>query len=640
MLRLIIPALAGGMIGGGLVGLIEAVYLTLNDGYERWTLPFCTMAYYSIWGLLVGLAFFCAVAFTIIVFKVKLRSRQVFAVFASAMVVYLSLFPAGGSFAGLFGIRPVSIVGILVISAAVAVLYVAAFYVFKTVYNLFSKIYKNAALPILIIHICVLLIAGAAAMASPVKPDGSMPYIKPSGHRLTGKPNVVFLLVDCLRYDWISPSGYDIYTPAMRSLADDGIKFNNCISNSNWTMPAVASILTSLEFKDHGAITIFSRLSDQPKTLPEELSKKGYFTAGFSTNPNITERTGFDRGFNEFYYIGGRSQLPFDEQGPKSRRMRLLDWIAGKIFPALERRKIAFLNAEPLTLKVVNWMRKHRNDRYFIYLHYMDPHVPYYHHPYNGQSSSPYRDDPGEENRELYSSLFKGEVEYIDNNLSMLLDYLKNERLYDSTLIILTADHGEAFFEHYVWEHGKVMYDEVIHVPLIIKLPQSENAGAVDSSLVCQLDFAPTIMKLLNFEVPPEWKGQNIFNPYFNNQYVFSQAMSGGIENTYRIRSIRTLDYKLIVADLGYPPSTMTTGKGAPVDERAVFPAISMFNIRSDSAEKVNIFDQDSFRIIRDSMMALDSILMAEIPSETYLRPNEKLDPKVVRQLRQLGYLK
>jgi arylsulfatase A-like enzyme len=427
----------------------------------------------------------------------------------------------------------------------------------------------------------------------------------------------------------------------MQSLADDGIVFANAIGNCNWTRPAIASIFTSLLPESHGILRHSHAIPKDYKLLADELSNHSYYTVGISTNPNIKRVTGFARGFNEFYYLGGIKQaIPLDLEAPPLTHFETAEYLLPKLMLSLNHRKVMFSDAERTTDRTISILNRMSDRRFFVYLHYMDPHDPYYHHPYNGQYGRPYGEDPAEENLELYSALYKGEITYFDKHLNRLLEYLKETGIYDSTLIILTADHGEEFYDHYGWQHGINMYDELIHNPLIIKLPSSAKAGTIDSTLVEQIDYAPTILEYLGFEPPDTWQGQYIFDPDYSNEYVVSQAENGCYgEHEYVIHSVRTLEHKWMVVDSGYHPDYIMTYQGAYVDERGIFDEKNLFDLIKDAAEKNNLYGVPEYQPIVDTMLYRDSTIQALMDSLSVFQDTVPMDQKTIQQLREIGYL-
>ncbi|MCP4633782.1 MAG: sulfatase [candidate division Zixibacteria bacterium] len=635
------PAIVGAVFASSMVGLIESIYRTIDTGYNRWTLPFYGVGYYGILGFIIGIIFGIAAIMLFLFSRRKVTSAQIFNISAAAAVVYAWIYPPKSPvLKSIWSLEPESLFSVLQIFGIVLLCFILFYYIFKFLYLLSSKISKHLLLNFVIVYFLILTVSGIVAISSPEKPQYNKPYNKEVAEQLKSKPNVLFILVDCLRPDYISPYGCNIETPAMQTLTDDGILFTNAFANSNWTKPAMASIFTSLLPHKTGALSALSRLALDIPVLSDELSDRGYYTVGFSTNVNITKPTGFDRGFNEYYYLRGPMAIPLDIDAPRPPRFSTIEKFSLKLLPYLRKRKQIYRDAKSTTDILIKWLIANKDRKFFAYLHFMDPHEPYFSHPYNRNYCRPYLDNANENSIQHVSSFYEGEITYTDKHISKLLNYLKEENLYDSTLIILTSDHGEALFEHYLWEHGIAMYDEIIRTPLIIKLPGSDSAGEIDSSLVNQIDYAPTILKYLGYNPPKSWEGQSLFNPHFHNNYVSSMAGSGANQNPYRIRSIRTLSHKLMIADMGYNPENFFTSKGFRIDRRGALNDNSFFDLINDPGEKNNLYCSIEYKFARDSIAYLDSIILSQYDYKNIIGSNLQLNDETIEQLKALGYIK
>jgi arylsulfatase A-like enzyme len=221
-----------------------------------------------------------------------------------------------------------------------------------------------------------------------------------------------------------------------------------------------------------------------------------------------------------------------------------------------------------------DWLEELKASRFFLFLHYMDPHDPYFAHPYNGEGiarvSTP---NPNPDQAEEIAKLYDGEVSYLDHHFGKLIDFLKREELYEDTLIIFTADHGEEFFEHGGWWHGLTLYDEQIYIPLIIKYPKGQNKGTVKTEIVRTLDIAPTILDYINSQVPITMQGTSLLKEYHlrssQDQRVFSEENH---ENNI-LQSVRSDTWKFIRANQNNP-------RGLSPQE--------LYNIAEDPEEKKN----------------------------------------------------
>jgi choline-sulfatase len=258
------------------------------------------------------------------------------------------------------------------------------------------------------------------------------------------RPNVVVVVIDTLRADHVSFMGYPRdTTPFLGSLAARGVVFEKAWSTSGWTVPATASLFTSVYPQQHGMVENLGRrrlrasgaqqkevqaLPDALEPLPVALKKAGYATFGVSDNYHIAAMRGFDRGFDRFF---GDNNLGADAVNAK-----LLSW------------KSEILGRGP----------------YFVYLHYMDPH-----HPYRSRDPwfGTYAKDGkvpewrGHNKKAAYDS----EIRYVDEHLKELHEALGWER---DTVLIVTSDHGEEFGEHGAGGHASSLYRELLHVPFLV----------------------------------------------------------------------------------------------------------------------------------------------------------------------------
>src|SRR2546430_5205476 len=149
-----------------------------------------------------------------------------------------------------------------------------------------------------------------------------------------------------------------------------------------------------------------------------------------------------------------------------------------------------------------------RHEPFFVFAHYMDPHDPYFVHPFNGEGYARVANpNPPASVAGLYRKLYDGEIAYLDEQLGVLFDDLRARGLYDRTLIVLTADHGEEFQEHGGWWHGTTLYDEQIHVPLVVKPPARAGGGRVVDEFATNLDVLPTVLTSARLSVPAALQG-------------------------------------------------------------------------------------------------------------------------------------
>jgi arylsulfatase len=308
--------------------------------------------------------------------------------------------------------------------------------------------------------------------------------------RPDSRPRVIFILVDALRPDHLGAYGYSRPTsPNLDTLAASGVRFENAITASVFTLTSVASIFTGRYPWEHGVI--FTRNLHLPASLPvlaQEFQKQGYSTAAFSGTYFRFSLEGFDRGFQVF-----------DESCAQ-----------------------AFFrdSADCLNRSALPWLQAHADEPFFLYLHYVDTHAPYYApEPFRHRFTQGHRPDhnaaglgdaarfgdgrkwfqvplrPTPADLEYLKDLYDGEIAYADARIGEILKFLRQSGQMDSTFILVTADHGEAFQEHGELEHRKTLYDEALKVPLILAGPGLPR-GKVIIAQVRTLDFGATLLGL------------------------------------------------------------------------------------------------------------------------------------------------
>jgi arylsulfatase A-like enzyme len=317
--------------------------------------------------------------------------------------------------------------------------------------------------------------------------------------------HVILIIVDTLRPDFLSCYGsQEVQTPAMDRLADDSILFEKAIAPAPWTLPSIASIMTGVSPFVHLTTTRYARLPNAFQTLAERMRDAGYVTAAIGFNPFLLPVNNASQGFLDYDFYPRKSIRFFGG--------RLLQ-IA---FPNLYR---SSATTTDLTKLSCAWIEAHCEENFFLWIHYYDPHLPYapplafLPDDQPPPSLNTAFDDaiearggdfvPTLTEREWIKTLYSSEIRYVDANIGQLLDKLKDLDIYRESLIILTSDHGEEFWEHGGFEHGHSLYGEVLSVPLMIKLPQSIADGRVRERVTVE-SITPTILDLCQIDFDPE----------------------------------------------------------------------------------------------------------------------------------------
>lgn len=305
--------------------------------------------------------------------------------------------------------------------------------------------------------------------------------------------NVILIGVDTLRADRLSCYGYSKKTsPNFDALSADGVRFDQVASNAAWTSPSFTSILTGIVPSRHGVWSPghVMRLQDRFDTLAELFRNHGWATHAIAFKAPLYKgglEQGFDVSFNgPFYAVGGEENLE----------------------------------------EAMQWLEANADRRNFLFLHFDDPHQPFTQPspfdtafgadpadhgirlPYHFRKAKP-NDD---EMRGLVSDLYDGAIAFVDDRIGAFLDALKSRGLYDDAVIVLVADHGEAFWEHGLFGHGEGhLHDEVIRVPLIVKPGRGDFArGTVVDTQVRGFDVMPTLLELVGIPVPEGVDAQSL----------------------------------------------------------------------------------------------------------------------------------
>jgi arylsulfatase A-like enzyme len=319
------------------------------------------------------------------------------------------------------------------------------------------------------------------------------------------RPNIVLITLDTVRADHLSIYGYQRpTTPNLDRLASHGVLFEQAISSSSWTLPSLASIFTGLLPHQHGA-NIFSPLYASPRTLAEILASYGYETAGVNANGFGFPDRGLDQGF-ELYNDGGAS-LSYNLVSTLVGKAVLQPIYLNALRPDLYFRR----EARDVNRDVFHWLRGRSNRPYFLFINYFDAHDPHLAPaPYDrrfGQASKsavqrvsfargfPLTPPLTPEEKESLIAGYDNSLAFLDDQVDKLLRSLAASPDWANTIVIVTSDHGEAFDEHDQYLHGRTLYREELHVPLILAGPGIPAALRI-SHLVRTRELFATVLDL------------------------------------------------------------------------------------------------------------------------------------------------
>ncbi len=369
--------------------------------------------------------------------------------------------------------------------------------------------------------LCAIILAAAALAAPPT--ESKTPAPADPQH-----PNVILITIDTTRADRMGFLGSKRgLTPNLDAVARQSVVFTHAYSQAPLTPTSHATILTGTYPQYHQVLTFPIPLGKDIPYMPEILKGQGYSTAAFVGSLALDPSwgvPGFERGFDT--YNAGYS---WDNYSPKTR------------YQTVVRR------GGEVVARALPWLDNHRQGPFFLWVHLFDPHEPY---------------DPPEPYKTRYAkALYDGAIAYADASLGKLFRQLKADGLYDGALIAVTADHGESLGAHGEDTHGIFVYDETIHVPLLIKLPANTSSGKRVEAPVELADIMPTVLQQVGIEVPKQVQGASLLElmkkgpegdaaaEAWRDRSAYSQGDYGHIAFGWSaVQSIRTGKYLYIQA--------------------------------------------------------------------------------------------
>ena len=413
----------------------------------------------------------------------------------------------------------------------------------------------------------------------------------------TKPPNIILITLDTTRADRMGFLGSKRgLTPNLDALAQASVVFTRAYAQVPLTTPSHAVLLTGTYPQYNHLDDLAEPLRAELPYLPDLLQQHGYHTAAFVgsivLDPESGAAPGFDRGFDVY-------DANFHNSKPGEDR-----------YQSLERR------AEDVANHAMGWLSHHQQTPFFIWLHFYDPHEPY--------------DPPEPFKTHFASEPYDGEIAYADSVVGSVLDVLQRHGLYQNTVIAVAADHGEAFGEHGEKYHGIFLYDETIHIPLLLKMAGEKFAGKRVESRVALADVAPSLLQAARIPVPSTMQGQSLF-PLMDIPKSAAGKQNEGKESKLPDRPIYSeTDY----AHRAYGWSELRSWR--------------VQKYLYVQAPKKELYDQssdpDALKNLASDAKAVADILDGQLStfrkktSGATIEPSE-VDPAQVENLRALGYL-
>ena len=392
-------------------------------------------------------------------------------------------------------------IGLFVLSPSVQVSVFYAWVVIAGTASIRVAARRISAVRLLALSLSLMLLTPFVSLA--VAKVSHRPFIQGAGtsHRVK---HVILITVDTLRADALNGSvSKTSLMPHLDELAGDGFLFTRAYASAPWTLPSLASVMTGLPVSVHQTKEKTSRLPHSIPTLAQYLRDAGYLTLGVVMNKWLSPGSNMSKGFVEYHFF------------PNNHNSFGLSLFT-RLFP--EQSLYPYKIAAELTEFTVKRISPIQHESFFLWLHLIDPHHPYTppdeYIPHRGEElsidkdqlkhwPSEFRDGtfvPTPDQREMIKTLYGGEVRYVDESLGEFIAYLKESGLYDDSLIIFTSDHGEEFWEHGGVDHGHTLYDELLRVPLIIKIPGGRSREVLNS-VVSLESITPTVLEACEITV-------------------------------------------------------------------------------------------------------------------------------------------
>jgi arylsulfatase A-like enzyme len=502
--------------------------------------------------------------------------------------------------------------------------------------------------------ILVLLGLGSVAAASAVvrrhdDPVAPPPARQDAAAETPRQRSVVFYLIDTCRADRMSVNGHSRpTTPFLEKLAARGARFSHCFSQAPWTKPSMSSILTSCYPSVTGMYRLLDRLDDSFTTLPEVFREAGWYTAGFSCNPLMGRLSNYAQGFRKFVE-------------------------ATTIIPNGDPIGFASGSAKRMNEKALPWLEAHKTWPYFLYLHSVDPHEEY--EP-AAEYLAMFGDPAGEaEYRRQWQALidvktvkvanhctaehfeaagvpidsfvsygldlYDADIRANDDEISRVVAALEARGDLDDSIVVITADHGEEFMEHGGTSHGFTVWNELIHVPLIVIAPGLIPPGLVIDAPVQSLDIYPTLCELAGLATPEGIQGESLAHLLRGEEHdgrrVFAEnhEVTGGEQYFFSQGNTLTViegAWKLIL--------NLKSSYNRPRPRRELYRIDRDFEERTDLAPDMPELADRLEGVVLDWWAHNRARHEGVAVTELSIDQLQHADPATLERLRQLGYIK
>jgi arylsulfatase A-like enzyme len=359
--------------------------------------------------------------------------------------------------------------------------------------------------------------------------------------RRTERPDIVFITLDAARCDHFSFYGYNRpTTPNIDRLAGESLVFTNAFALVPNTRQSVPTMVTGLSFLNHQVTTKEAMLADEATTLAEHLERAGYRTACITATPNNSRSLGADQGYGEFVELW--TELSKEES----------------------------INPHVLSARAVDWLENQQTGPIHLQLHFVPPHAPYspappfdlftdpdYEGPFNGFPGSVLRREkgrrgPSTEDLEQVIASYDGNLRAADDAVEQVLTALRERQNWRNTIVLVTSDHGEAFFEHRSMGHNNTVYDEMLRVPFILRLPPGMTTANISLDRLATLaDIVPTLLAAASLQPDMALDGINLLAGTQSTHEADERTFAAKTAHSRPTRCLRSARWKIVVSSSG-----------------------------------------------------------------------------------------
>lgn len=426
--------------------------------------------------------------------------------------------------------------------------------------------------------------------------------------------NFILISMDTVRADHLGCYGYGRdTTPAIDAYAKRGIIFEKCTSSSSWTVPAHHTIFTSMEPATHGCVYYPSpgRLSPKFDTMAKIFSRRGFKTAAFTGGGYVGKQMGFDVGFDHFESLDIRFEYNMEA-----------------------------------TMK---WLDENSDEPFFLFMHGFNAHRPYvppapYKHLFAGDYKGNYevkefgpgRPRPDGGDLDYVISQYDGEIAFIDAMMGDFFRFLQQKNVLSDTLVILTSDHGDEFYEHGRCDHIHNLFDELTAVPWIMFGPGIP--ARRETQHVGTIDILPTVLSIFGLKESIPFQGVDLSALVYGDQSTREQTVFGftgkGGEPKH-LSSVRTDRWKLVTDIPSGGPNPKCAGCKQKEAEGSV---VGLFDLQADPGEQQDV-GKEHPKVVRE----LWGILLERLKECGTLAQSTETalpsTPEYLEALRTLGYV-